>query len=378
MIRRALWLIGAAALGAVAVAAQLDQQSAGNPSLARLVPPPFRSNAQFHLAGRALIEGSPAQAMFEARRFVRRRPVPADGLYLLAGAQQVAGQVDQSLLTAQYSARRGWRLAPAQDLMFRIAMASGDLPEAANRLAALWAAAPADPALGELTPVLLAAPGGPQAFAKPLAGTRISLESFADTAFGMAPPGQVTAALAEAGRLGARFDCAQMSQLAAGLAGKGAIEDAARLWSGTCARGARVLPQDVSFAVPGIAQGPFGWFYPDVPDLSLEARQQGGRTVLDYNSQASGMRIFARRLVGIGPGAHQLAIMSDSAEPGNAAGLLQVSVDCIAPGGSLRRIASRIGEGTMPLAIPPAGCPAARIELRAGRGSRQGLRLELR
>lgn len=370
-------MVSAAALGAVALAAQLDQQSAGDPSLARLVPAPFRSNAQFHVASRALTEGSPREVLFEARRFVRRRPIPADGLYLLAGAQQVAGQVDQSLLTAQYSARRGWRLPQAQDLMFRIAIASGDLPEAANRLAALWASAPDDPALGELTPVLLAAPGGPQAFAKPLA-VGIWRDSFAGTAFGMAPPGQVVATLAEAGRLGAQFDCAQVSLLTAGLAGNGAIADATRLWSETCARGAPGLSQDVSFAVPGQSQGPFGWLYPDVAGLSLEARQQGGRTVLDYTSQASGMQLFARRLIGMKPGARQLSIVSDSGIPANNAGLLQVSVDCIAPGGVSRRIASRIGEGSLPLAIPSIGCPVARIELRAGRGSRQGLRLELR
>ncbi len=378
MIGRAAWMLGIAGLAVLAAGAQLDRQSEDDPSLARHVPPPFRSYAQLHLASEALSEGPPERALAEARRLVRRRPMPAESLYLLAGAEQEAGRIEQSLITVQHAARRGWRLPPAQDLMFRIAMASGDLTEAANRLAALWAAAQGDPALGELTPVLLAAPGGPQAFAKPLAGTRIWRDSFAGAAFGMAPPEQVTATLAEAGRLGARFDCAKLSQVSAGLVGKGAIEDATRLWYGTCARGARVLPHDVSFAPPDLAQGPFGWLYPDVPGLSVDARQQGGRTVLDYTSQASGMGIFARRLVGMQPGARQLSIMSDSAAPGDATGLLQVSVDCIASGGSPRRIASRIGEGILPLAIPPAGCPVARIELRAGRGSRQGLRLELR
>jgi hypothetical protein len=378
VIGRAAWLLGIAGLGVLAAGAQLDRQSQDDPSLARHVPTPFRSFAQLHLASEALAGGSRAQAMAEARRLVRRRPMPAESLYLLAGAQQQAGDVEHSLVTVQHSALRGWRLPPAQDVMFRIAMASGDLTEAANRLAALWAAAPADAARDELTRVLLAAPGGPQAFARPLSGTRIWRDEFAGTALDIAPAGQVAATMMQARRLGARFDCARISDLAAGLAGQGAIDEANRLWSGTCAGATKAAQGDVAFAPSGRAQGPFGWTYPDASGVTLDLRQQGALTVLDAMSEVPGMQLIARRVVALRPGAHQLVITSDEASSGEERGLLQVSVDCLAPGGHAARIASRIGEGSLPLAIPPAGCPAARIELRTGKGARRGLQLELR
>lgn len=189
-------------LAFVACAAQLDRQARRNPLLALMVPAPARYFSQFHIAAGAIATGPPEQAMAEARLLVRRRPMPAENLRLLAAAQIAAGGHDAAYLTLQQAARRGWRDSATQEAMLLIALDAGDGAEAARRFAALWVLDPAYPPLPELSARIFAdaqaraamaaiAADAPRWRARFLAsgGRVIAPDAFADIAARIRTPG---------------------------------------------------------------------------------------------------------------------------------------------------------------------------------------------
>lgn len=162
MIGRIIWFAALLVIAAVTTALQIDKQSEVVPALAPLVPPPLRNFAQTQIAAAAADGGDPAVALEEARKLVRRRPVPAEYLTLLAVAQTKAGQGEAAGLTIQIAGQRGWREPLAQESVLRLAVAAGDKPEAARRYAALFLnASTSDELLRELGPPVLAETDGP-------------------------------------------------------------------------------------------------------------------------------------------------------------------------------------------------------------------------
>ncbi|MDJ0641449.1 MAG: hypothetical protein QNJ15_01400 [Erythrobacter sp.] len=137
MIARLFWIAALLAIAFVTGSAQLDRQARVSPPLATIVPEPFRAFAQAQIASAAIVGDNSALALAEAERLVRRRPVPAQHMRLLANAQFMAEQTEQSAVTVQLAARRGWRDILSQQAMLELALAAGDEAEAARRFAAL-------------------------------------------------------------------------------------------------------------------------------------------------------------------------------------------------------------------------------------------------
>jgi hypothetical protein len=161
MIARTAWLAILTVLALIMAGLQLDRQTRRTSSIAQGVPELFRSAAQFPIAANALAGPDPALALAEAEKLVRRRPMPAEHLRVLAQAQIAAGDYNQGTLTIQYAAQRGWRDPLAQESMLRLALSAGDAPEAARRYAALFLRRDTqDALLEELGPEVLAEPGG--------------------------------------------------------------------------------------------------------------------------------------------------------------------------------------------------------------------------
>lgn len=210
---RWLWCCVLAGLAIVAVCAELDQASATRPQLAIVVPQPFRSTAQTTIAMLALTKDDGARASFEARQLVRRRPMPAEHLFTLAVADLRAGHPQAFTADFRAASTRGWRYAPLQATAAQAALDNGDLAGAANRVAALWAAAADDPATAPLSTALLTRPGGPEAFALPLAQTHVWAGNFLANAAALARPAEIVRTVEAAQRRGARFDCDAIERL---------------------------------------------------------------------------------------------------------------------------------------------------------------------
>ncbi len=161
MISGIIWRVVLVVIAVVTIGLQFDRQTRRSAAIAENVPELFRSAAQFPVAARALAGDDPAFALAEAERLIERRPLPAEHLRILAQAQFAAGQVEESSLSIQYAAQRGWRDPLAQESMLRLALAAGNAPEAARRYAALFLRRDTEDALlEELGPAVLDEAGG--------------------------------------------------------------------------------------------------------------------------------------------------------------------------------------------------------------------------
>lgn len=215
MIGRIIWFAALAATALVTVFLQLDMQSRRSPDLAALVPEILRNDAQARIAQTALAGEDKALAVAEAERLVRRRPIPAEHLVLLATSQAKAGQIERSAQTIQIAGQRGWREPAAQEAILRLALTAGDEAEAARRYAALFLrAATPDALLEEFGPPILGKPGGvgQKTLVAVVAGGERWQPMFLRRGAQVMPPAAFSAITADSMARGAMFDCAQLAQ----------------------------------------------------------------------------------------------------------------------------------------------------------------------
>lgn len=215
MIGRIIWVAALLVIAAITAALQIDKQSEVAPALAPLVPPPLRNFAQTQIAAAAADGGDPALALAEARTLVRRRPVPAEYLTLLAVAQTKAGQGEAAGLTIQIAGQRGWREPLAQEAVLRLALAAGDKPEAARRYAALFLRdTTPNGLLEELGPAVLDETDGPgqQTMAGIVSGTERWQSGFLRRGATVMPPKAFSAIAIASIEKGAQFDCKVLAQ----------------------------------------------------------------------------------------------------------------------------------------------------------------------
>lgn len=220
MIGRIVWTASLLAIAAVTAALQIDRQSQAAPTLAPLVPAPFRNYAQTQITIAAVEDGDPRTALAEAQRLVRRRPVPAEYLTLLAAAQAKAGQADQAGLTIQIAGQRGWREPLAQEAVLRLALEAGDKAEAARRYGALLRReATPDALLLELGPEVLSEPNGAgrQSLTDILVGAERWHTLFLERGSRVMPTDAFGEIASGAIKRGVRFDCDLLRRTVEGL-----------------------------------------------------------------------------------------------------------------------------------------------------------------
>lgn len=215
MIARIGWFVALFAMTLVTIGVHWDRQAKRNANFATGVPESFRSSAQFAIAASALKAGETAVALAEAEQLVRRRPIPAENLRLLAQTQFAAGQIENGTRTIQYAAQRGWRDPLSQEAMLRIALDAGDTAEAARRYAALFLRRDTEDALLEdLGAIVLAEPmgDGRQTLITITAGGERWHDQFLRRGMRIMPPEAFAEIVSGAAANGARFDCRILRQ----------------------------------------------------------------------------------------------------------------------------------------------------------------------
>jgi hypothetical protein len=221
MIARWIWWAALAALAPVVVFAQLDRASAGNPGLAGAVPGPFLSVAQAPVALAALSAAPPAVARTEARRLVRRRPMPAEHLFALALADLRAGNPQPFAAGFRAASVRGWRYLPLQLAAAQAAIANGDADGGAQRIAASWVGGADDAAIGPVVKAQFALPRGPEAFGRVMARSRVSPGELVARLLSMMTAQDVQRVVAAAQAAGATLDCPTRDILSSRLDSEG-------------------------------------------------------------------------------------------------------------------------------------------------------------
>lgn len=217
MIGRIIWWVALAIVGVISFAVQIDRQAAITPSLAEVVPPPFRGFAQARIATQALSSGSSELALEETRRLVDQRPIPAEALSLFAQARLESGDAEGGLLAIQYAAQRGWRDPAAQEAMLRLAVAAGDEAEAAKRYVALFLQSGTEDALlDEFGQGLFGSSDGPatQTLIEIVANAPRWQSTFLRRGSRTLPAMAFVTVIEQATTKGAQFDCAVLDQSA--------------------------------------------------------------------------------------------------------------------------------------------------------------------
>lgn len=233
MIRIA-WYALAAMLALVATGVELDRQSRRDPALAVSVPRPFRSFAQERIVFDKLGSDDSATALDEAERLIRRRPIPAENLFLLAAANGAAGNAEAGVYALGLSAERGWRVRQVQLAMIGDALQRGEADNAAARLLALWSTGADDGVLEQATRAVLAAPDGPEAFGRILAKSRFSQNAVLRKSLRYTSPGNFARMVHAALLAGAGFDCPKIQSLAEILSREGLEREAGLLLDKAC------------------------------------------------------------------------------------------------------------------------------------------------
>lgn len=215
MIGKVAWPALLLAVAVVTGFLQIDRQADITPSLARLVPQPLRNYAQPRIAAAAVDGTDSALGLKEARRLVKRRPIPAEHLTLLAVAEIKAGQLEQGGLTIQVAAQRGWREPLSQEAVLRLALDANDKPEAARRFAALFLRdATPDTLLQELAPAVLDTTGGPgqRTLVDIISGSDRWHSTFLRRGAQVMPPAAFVEITVTTIARGTRYDCGMLAQ----------------------------------------------------------------------------------------------------------------------------------------------------------------------
>jgi hypothetical protein len=234
MIGRLIWSTALAALALIVTFAQLDRAARSEPALARLVPAQFSGFAAERLAEQALAREDAAEAHLQAVALVRRRPIPAEHLRLLAQAATLAGDSPHALAALEAATTRGWRDPVTQLAAAQSALAQGRHDAAAQRLAAVFARGAAQDQALPLLAALLAEPGGRTAFAMQLATSARWPGNILPVASGAVPPADFAPTIALALNRGAILPCDRLGRIADGYARSGHAAEAAIFWPGAC------------------------------------------------------------------------------------------------------------------------------------------------
>lgn len=331
--QRLLYSALAAAFLIAAWGSGLDRMSAASPALERLVPGPFRAQADLSASAIALARGDAPRALERADDAVRRDPASAEASALLGMARSLAGDARGADAAFRVSAQRGWRDRMTQIYWLDQAIRSGDVERAALRADALLRADPDFEAADRLIEPLELTAEGRTALARRLGERPDWTEAYFRQRAEVDPAllqrrAQVALAAVEQGH---PPGCDALGPYSAMLIENGMRRDAERLWRAACGNAAGDTPGPGALVDGGFEQlarqdrqGPFGWnkFATGDVAVALVELAQGNHAV-QARSSASVTRLLLSQAIDLPPGIWRVKANS-SAKPGR----LAVSLDC--------------------------------------------------
>ena len=326
----------------------LDRLSGSSPPLERLVPAPFRAEADRVAAAVAMVRGEKKTALEAATRAVRADPVDPLSSALLGAGRQLGGDHEGADAAFRVAGQFGWRVRLTQLYWYDVAMRSGDAERAALRLGALLRAEPQSPMADMLIAPLEANDQGRAAIAERLALRPQWLDTYFDPSANM--PAERLASRAEVvlgvAAKGTRLGCEAPVRFVDRLLQKGMRREALAVWRAHCSdpgmSGGGLADRDFEQIAQPQAYSPFGWrLYPsgDVAASFVKAPQGPGYRLSAGNS-GSISRLVLSQAVDLPPGRYR--IRADVGADGRTApGRVFASLDC---GGSPRRLGRIAGD----------------------------------
>lgn len=300
-----LLLLAGLGFGGAAAQSGLDRLSRTDIAKSALVAPPFAAAAANSRARLALVSKRYPLARDLARVAVVRTPIEAQSSAILGSALLAMGDFKGAEAAFRVAVQGGWRDNQTQAYWATAAIGSGEFAAAAQRLDAMLRVGAPIASLDPLLAGMEATEQGRTALAGQMAAGAPWISTYAATAGTAAGPRlpQQLAVLSEARKLGARAECAQVSDALNDLAyKKQRMPDAYQLWAVACSE--RYPPAaiaDGEFSEPARAIiNPFDWQLPPAGAAWAEIRGGALETGNDGDKTAVVARITAPLPAGIG------------------------------------------------------------------------------
>lgn len=368
---RLAWFAILALAAMLAIGVELDREGRRNPSAALLVPPPLLSSSLQPLAQAAYGGKHVDQGLAFAQAMVRRRPVPAEGLGLLAYGQLQKGDKDGALRSLILSGDRGWRDRFTQEMLVMLALQAGKWDVAAQRTVALWRIGISDDRLRAMTAELLSRPQGADAFAAQVGREKYWANAFLPWSGLVTGPEALRKVAGSMARQGARVDCAALSPRTLALVRMGRAEAASILWRDLCANGHFTEPTALAFREDlgdDAPIGPFDWQYPEEPGLERTFTQAKSGTVVHYRNREPLRSVVAKRNALLKPG-NYVAHLDGAGRAEAGIRPIVFQIICYAKDGSGRRLGSgEMNPGGTPFFVPDTLCESQELMFLSGRG----------
>ena len=331
MLARALLTVALAGFGVLVGASGLDRLSADKPSVARLVPAPFRAEAARTAAASALTGQQVQEAVQHARAAVSHDPVDTDATALFGSSLLLAGDDDGAAAAFRVAARFGWRNVATQLYWFDAAMQAGDYRVAADRMDAVLRTHPGFEEREAMFRALESEPAARAVLLDHLAGRPIWLGKylFVDET---TPPDVIANRVTTLTALGAAkhpLGCHSMVTITRKLMQLHERAQAVRVWNANCPTqqvGQGIV--DPGFAEIDSAQAsPFGWIVRRSGDVSVEVAGDGGKRRLVLGNHAANARLVLDQPVDLAPGRYVMRAAIDPASA-RAADRLSATIGC--------------------------------------------------
>ncbi|MGH6745929.1 hypothetical protein EDF58_106297 [Novosphingobium sp. PhB57] len=384
LIGRTAWIAILALAAIVAVGVEMDREGRRNFAVAQLVarfvPASLQSSSLESLAHEAYDSGDAARGVALSQAFVRRRPVPSEGLALLAYGQLQKGEQDAALRSVVLAGDRGWRDRFTQETLVMLALQAEEWSIAAQRTVALWRIGLNDDRLKDMTADLLSRPQGVDAFAAQVGQEKYWANAFLPWAGTAIRPEALKTVASTMARKGARVDCAALSPRTLMLVRSGRAEAASILWQNLCANGHFTRAADFAFREDlgdGAPIGPFDWQYPEESGLDRSFTGSKAGTVLHYRNREPLRSVIAKRNALLAPGNYR-ARMDGAAHAEAGFRPIVLQIVCYAEDGTARRLGdAEMTSGSTDFFIPDTFCASQELVILSGRGEGEIGRLEI-
>ncbi|MFC0685385.1 tetratricopeptide repeat protein [Novosphingobium clariflavum] len=373
VVGKSVWFALWAAVAVAAAGFEMDREARHDASLAARVPAPFRGFALEVLARGALARGDSAAGVQLAREMVSRRPIPAEGLAMMAQGELAAGREQPALAAVMVAAERGWRDSFTQAIVVQLAVQGGDWDIAGQRLLALWRKGEQSDELRALSGAVLSRQEGLTAFTAQLraeAGWSNALLLWSASALDAHKVGVLAGTLR---KNGAQLDCPSLSASASDSIrfGRGAAVEA--LWLQACGRrragaSASGLGNLVFTSNDESAAGPFDWHYLPGPGVEQAIEAGAGGPVLRFSNSEPIRQPIARRFAMLPPGARRVSATGDAVKSSMSRGPA-LEVTCFDGQGAAHTLGKfdLTPEGAS--FSLPAGCASQWLTIDAGMGA---------
>lgn len=325
---------GMLAYAGLAWANGMDRLSRSAPTLERLVPPPFRAQANLSAVSVALENGQNDVAVVHANNAVLSDPSNPLALSLLGSTRLLAGDDAGADAAFRVAARGGWRDLITQLYWHDVAANAGDMKLAALRADALLRAHPQIPELFGTLEQLEQSEAGRAALLDRLVLQPDWVSTYFQVADSSKAPELGVKAQMAIG-LAANdlpLGCKLPHQLTRILLHNGLRAEAAAVWSASC--------PDNKLAEFGLADGnfasyaadrngqPFGWTPHSTADVSVDPVEvASGNWAIQTSNTSAVSKVVLSQSLGLKPGSYRLrANVAANGRP--ATGLISASISC--------------------------------------------------